>query len=62
MFNDEQKRKILNSIVHPAVRKAMLWEVVWYWARGERVCVLDVPLLVEGGLYKLVGKVIVVYW
>lgn len=40
----------------------MFWEVVRCWLRGERVCVLDVPLLVEGGLWKLVGKVIVVYW
>lgn len=62
VFNDEKKRKVLNGIVHPAVRKAMLWEVVRYWWRGERVCVLDVPLLIEGGLWKLVGMVIVVYW
>ncbi|TCD67046.1 hypothetical protein EIP91_000608 [Steccherinum ochraceum] len=61
VFTDEKKRKILNGIVHPAVRKAMFWEVVRCWLRGERVCVLDVPLLVEGGLWKLVGKVIVVY-
>lgn len=62
VFNDEKKRKILNGIVHPAVRRAMFWEVVGCWFRGESVCVLDVPLLIEGGLWKLVGKVIVVYW
>ena len=62
VFSDEGKRRILNGIVHPAVRKAMLWEVVKYWFTGERVCVLDVPLLIEGGLWRLVGKVIVVYW
>lgn len=62
MFNDEGKRKQLNGIVHPAVRKAMFWSVVRCWVRGERICVLDVPLLIEGGLWKLVGKVVVVYW
>lgn len=40
----------------------MFWEVVRCWVWGERICVLDVPLLIEGGLYKLMGKVIVVYW
>jgi len=61
VFNDGEKRKILNGIVHPAVWKAMFWEVFRCWFRGERVCVLDVPLLIEGGLWKLMGKVIVVY-
>ena len=40
----------------------MFWAVVRCWWRGERACVLDVPLLVEGGLWKWVGKVVVVYW
>lgn len=62
IFTDESKRKKLNSIVHPAVRKAMLWQVTRHWLRGERWCVVDVPLLIEGGLWKLVGTVVVVYW
>ncbi|KAI0822778.1 CoaE-domain-containing protein [Trametes gibbosa] len=54
-------RAKLNAIVHPAVRREMAWAVLRCWWRGERVCVLDVPLLVEGGLWKWVGKVVVVY-
>ncbi|KEP46762.1 dephospho-CoA kinase [Rhizoctonia solani 123E] len=61
VFNDEYKRKQLNAIVHPAVRKAMFWSVIRCWLRGERVCVLDIPLLIETGMWKQVGKVIVVY-
>ncbi|CCL99981.1 uncharacterized protein FIBRA_02006 [Fibroporia radiculosa] len=61
VFADETQRKKLNSIVHPAVRRAMLWGVVKCWVRGERVCVLDVPLLIEGGLWKFVAHVVVVY-
>ncbi|EIM89637.1 CoaE-domain-containing protein [Stereum hirsutum FP-91666 SS1] len=61
VFNDEQKRKKLNDIVHPAVRREMLWQVVKCWMRGERVCVLDVPLLIESGIWNWVGKVVVVY-
>lgn len=62
IFNDEEKRRRLNGIVHPAVRSAMLWEVLGYWIRGNKYCVLDVPLLIEGSLWKMVGKVVVVYW
>ncbi|CAE6459746.1 unnamed protein product [Rhizoctonia solani] len=61
VFNDERKRKQLNAIVHPAVRKAMFWSVIRCWIRGERVCVLDVPLLIETGMWKQVGKVVLVY-
>jgi dephospho-CoA kinase len=62
VFNDEAKRKQLNAIVHPAVRWRMLREVVGCWLRGEKWCVLDVPLLIEGGLWKYVGLVVLVYW
>lgn len=62
IFNDEQKRKQLNAIVHPAVRRAMLWGVIKCWLKGERFCVLDVPLLIEGPMWKLVCKVVLVYW
>lgn len=59
---DEAKRKKLNAIVHPAVRRAMLWKILHGWITGARFCVMDVPLLVEGGLWRYVGKVVVVYW
>jgi dephospho-CoA kinase len=62
IFNNEVKRKKLNSIVHPAVSRAILWNVFWCWLRGENLCVVDVPLLIEGGLWKWMGKVVVVYW
>ncbi|KAF9651454.1 CoaE-domain-containing protein, partial [Thelephora ganbajun] len=61
IFNDEGKRKQLNRIVHPAVKKAMIWGVLRAWIRGEKVCIVDVPLLIESGDWKWVGKVIVVY-
>ncbi|KAF9462708.1 dephospho-CoA kinase, partial [Collybia nuda] len=61
IFNDEVKRKKLNSIVHPAVRKAMVWKMMDAWISGEKYCIMDVPLLIEGGLWKWMGKVIVVH-
>ena len=62
IFNDEKQRKILNGIVHPAVTRAILWGVFKAWLRGEKMVVVDVPLLIEGGLWKWMGRVIVVYW
>lgn len=62
IFGDENKRRKLNSIVHPAVRKRMLYEVCKSWIKGKRYCVIDVPLLIETGLHKWVGKVVVVSW
>jgi len=62
IFTDESQRKKLNAIVHPAVRKAMLWQVLGYWIRGYKYCVMDVPLLIEGGLWRWVGSVVLVYW
>ena len=62
IFNHDAKRKKLNSIVHPAVTRAILWHILKLWMRGERMCVVDVPLLIEGGLWKWMGRVVVVYW
>ncbi|PCH37912.1 dephospho-CoA kinase [Wolfiporia cocos MD-104 SS10] len=61
VFASEAQRKKLNSIVHPAVRRAMLLGVLKCWFRGERICILDVPLLVEAGLWRFVATVVVVY-
>jgi dephospho-CoA kinase len=62
VFQDEEQRRKLNAIVHPAVRWAMALSVVKLWLRGERVCVLDVPLLIETKIYQWIGRVVVVYW
>ncbi|KAH9953308.1 CoaE-domain-containing protein [Russula dissimulans] len=61
VFRDEAQRQKLNAIVHPAVRSAMALGVLRCWLRGEKVCVLDVPLLIESKVYEWVGKVVVVY-
>ncbi len=62
VFGNEEKRRVLNGIVHPEVRWEMLKEVVWCWWRGESWVVLDVPLLIESGIWRWVGEVVVVYW
>ncbi|QDP40832.1 dephospho-CoA kinase [Radiobacillus deserti] len=61
VFQDEEKRNILNSIVHPAVRKQMLVEKDQYLNQGYKAVVLDIPLLFESHLTELVDHTIVVY-
>lgn len=61
IFNNEQKRKALNSIVHPAVREKMSRLKMEFIKKGEKIIVLDIPLLFESKQTHLVEKVILVY-
>lgn len=61
VFADVAKRKQLNQIVHPAIRKQMLAERDAYVTQGHRCVVLDIPLLFESQLTHFVDKTIVVY-
>lgn len=61
VFNNEEKRLQLNSIVHPAVRKWMNDQKEEAFQRGEQVVFLDIPLLYESKLTHMTDKVIVVY-
>lgn len=60
VFENEEHRKKLNSIVHPAVRKSMAFQVLKAWLTGHSICVLDVPLLFESKLDRFCGTTIVV--
>jgi dephospho-CoA kinase len=64
VFGDSEERKkdraVLNSIVHPEVRKEMYRQLLWCYLKGNWAAVLDVPLLFESGLDKLCGTVLVV--
>ncbi|NUK30668.1 dephospho-CoA kinase [Parageobacillus sp. VR-IP] len=61
VFHNEQERKKLNAIVHPAVRRRMMAEKEEYVQSGAKTIVLDIPLLFESELTHLIDKVIVVY-
>ncbi|WP_019850352.1 dephospho-CoA kinase [Desulfitobacterium sp. PCE1] len=49
VFADDQARKLLEKILHPRVRVAMVKEQEALERAGERLCVWDVPLLFEAG-------------
>jgi dephospho-CoA kinase len=61
IFNNEEKRLLLNSIVHPAVRERMAQKRAKAEEANEKAVVLDIPLLFESKLTGLVEKIIVVY-
>lgn len=58
VFSSPHKRKILNSIVHPKVRKEEL-RLLREHSR-EPLVVLSVPLLLENNMRSLVDRVVVV--
>lgn len=47
VFSDEEKRRLLNSITHPEIHKAMAWKVIGCFLSGYQFVVLDIPLLFE---------------
>jgi len=61
IFNNEEKRLKLNSIVHPAVRKRMNEKKEREIEKGSNNIVLDIPLLFESQLTYMVDKVLLVY-
>ncbi len=61
IFANAQKREKLNNIVHPEVRRIVDEEIVQYKKLGEKVVVVDVPLLYETNYQEIVDKTIVVY-
>ncbi len=61
IFYQEEKRQILNEIVHPEVRKRMRDQVEQAIKNSEEVVVLDIPLLFESKLTYMVDKTLLVY-
>ena len=62
VFEDHEKLKQLNAIVHPAVRRE--WHRRLETVRDQRpdaIVLSDVPLLIEGGMQSLVDLVVLVY-
>ncbi|MGV3464712.1 MAG: dephospho-CoA kinase [Heyndrickxia sp.] len=61
VFHQEDKRLLLNSIVHPAVRKYMNDKKNEALSAGKNTVILDIPLLFESKLTYMVEKTILVF-
>ncbi|MFJ7950276.1 dephospho-CoA kinase [Lysinibacillus sp. NPDC096418] len=60
IFHEPAKRKILNDIMHPAIRAEMLRQRDVLIAAGEKHVVMDIPLLFESKLQHFVERILVV--
>jgi dephospho-CoA kinase len=61
VFSDESERHVLNTIVHPEVRRVMRQQAERAEKAGEPVVFMDIPLLYESKLQHMVEKIVVVY-
>ncbi len=61
IFMNKKKRELLDSIVHPIVLDVCLTEIAKFKELGNKLIVLDVPLLYESGFNKYTDIVICVY-
>ncbi len=61
VFNNESKRKLLESIIHPHVAAEKERLLSQFENQGAEIVVVDVPLLYEAGWDKQFDLVIVVY-
>lgn len=60
VFGNPDRLRILNSIVHSAVKKEMGWQILKLYFQGHRLAVLDVPLLFEAKLNLICGATVTV--
>lgn len=60
IFTDPASRKRLNDIIHPAIRNEMLRQRAAYMADGQKVVIMDIPLLFESKLQHFADKILVV--
>jgi dephospho-CoA kinase len=61
VFQDESRRKDLESIIHPWVLSETERRIGILSAEGHQLVIVDVPLLYEIGWFKGFDKIIVVY-
>ncbi len=57
VFSDKKQLEYLNSFTHPEILKEIKEQLEYYKKNGEKVIVLDVPLLLELGLTYMVDEV-----
>jgi dephospho-CoA kinase len=61
VFADAEQRKRLNAITHPRIAAATQQKLMALGASGARLAVYEAALLVENGIHRGLGGLIVVY-
>ena len=57
VFANPQARRVLEGLTHPAIREGL---IQWRDAQTGPYCVLDVPILIESGMFELVDRILVI--
>jgi len=60
VFKNHEKLKQLETLIHPAVRKKILYEIHEAGEKSYKLCIVDAALLVETGFYKFYDGLMVV--
>jgi dephospho-CoA kinase len=60
IFHNPAKRKLLNDLMHPAIRQEMLKQRDELKSKGVETIIMDIPLLFESRLQQFVDKILVV--
>ncbi|TDT61188.1 dephospho-CoA kinase [Fonticella tunisiensis] len=61
VFSDKEKLKKLNMITHPVIKAEIIKQIEALRERNTSCCVIDVPLLIEGGFTDIVDYVVLIY-
>ncbi|HEY4566756.1 MAG TPA: dephospho-CoA kinase [Savagea sp.] len=60
IFTNDDERKVLNEIMHPAIREAMEMKKREWLEKGAPIVMMDIPLLFENDLEQTVDRIVVV--
>lgn len=61
VFKDQRLLHRLNSMIHPEIKKKIVYLIEKYRAENQRCCVVDAALLIEAKYMDIVDVVILVY-
>ena len=59
VFDDENKKKILENILHPEIKKEI--EKFFIKNKNEKICFVSIPLVFEANMENLFDKIIFIY-
>ncbi len=60
VFGCRERRRLLEAILHPLIQRRIMALVAYYWAIGCARVILDIPLLFETGMDRLMTYTVVV--
>lgn len=61
IFKDKKEKEKLENILIPYIKKDIDLEFKNYYNKGEKICILDAPTLIENNMHKLMDKNILVW-